>query len=81
MNPEILRQIAALQVRDQRARATRDRVARTMARALRGGNLGVAESDSVVIPAIPDYVDGSFASAEAQVADVQRQSPTARTAA
>jgi len=74
MNPEILRQIAAQQVRDQRARATRDRVARTMAKALRGGNLGVVKSDSFVIPAIPDYVDGTFAGAEPGV-------PAARTAA
>ncbi|HZR54395.1 MAG TPA: hypothetical protein VFB06_33455 [Streptosporangiaceae bacterium] len=74
MNPEILRQIASQQVRDQRARATRDRVARTMAKALRGGNLGVAESDGFVIPAIPDYVDGTFANAEVGL-------PAARTAA
>jgi hypothetical protein len=76
MNPEILRQIAALQIRDQRARATRDRVARTLAKALRGGNLGVVESDGFVAPVIPDYVDGSFAHAEAQVGV-----PAARTAA
>lgn len=76
MNPEILRQIATQQVRDQRARATRDRVARTMAKALRGGNLSFTESDGFVIPAIPDYVDGSFASAEAEVGV-----PATRTAA
>lgn len=74
MNPEILRQIAREQIRDQRVRATRDRVARTLAKALRGGNLSTVESASIAIPAIPDYVDGTFASAEAGV-------PAARTAA
>jgi hypothetical protein len=74
MNPEILRQIAREQIRDQRARATRDRVARTLAKALRGGTLSAVESDAFVIPAIPDYVDGTFAEAEAGV-------PAARTAA
>jgi hypothetical protein len=61
MNPEILRQIASQQISDQRARAHRDRVARTLARALRGGHRHEAESDGFVAPAIPDFVDGSFA--------------------
>jgi hypothetical protein len=73
MNPEILRQIAAQQVRDQRAQASRDRVARSLARALRGGHLAAVESDGYAIPAIPDYVDGTFTGAEA--------APAARTAA
>ena len=76
MNPEILRQIAAQQVRDQRAQASRDRVARTLLKALRGGHLGVGESDGFVVPAIPDYVDGTFAGSKAEVGI-----PTARTAA
>lgn len=75
MNPEILRQIAAQQIRDQRARATRDRVARSLVKALRGGVSSV-ESDGIVIPAIPDYVDGTFAGAAAEYGV-----PAARTAA
>lgn len=76
MNPEILRQIAAQQVRDQRAQASRDRVARTLLKALRGRTARVAESDGFVVPAIPDYVDGTFSGTEAEVGI-----PAARTAA
>jgi hypothetical protein len=64
MNPEILREIARQQVADQRARAHRDRVARTLVKALRGSR--VAESDGFVAPVIPDYVDGTFQGAKAR---------------
>jgi hypothetical protein len=63
MNPEILREIARQQIADQRAQAQRDRVARTLVKALRGSR--VAESDGFVAPVIPDYVDRTFQGAEA----------------
>jgi hypothetical protein len=80
MHPDILRQVASHQISDQRARANRDRIARTLARALRGGHRATPESDGYVAPAIPDYVDGSFRvtePAEEAVSPV----PAARTAA
>jgi hypothetical protein len=79
MHPEILRQIAAQQIGDQRARAHRDRVGRTLARALRG-HRGTAGSDGYVAPAVPDYVDGSFRVAD-QAEEGVSPVPAARTAA
>ena len=82
MNPEILRQIASQQISDQRARARRDRVARTLARALRGGHHHQAESDGFVAPAIPDFVDGTFhETADSVSAEAGGRVPAARTAA
>ncbi len=82
MHPEILRQIATQQIGDQRARARRDRVARTIARALRGGHRHETESDGFVAPAIPDFVDGTFRQAADSVStEAGSQVPAARTAA
>lgn len=80
MNPEILRQIASQQISDQRARAQRDRVARTIARALRGGHRHETESDGFVAPAIPDFVDGTF-HADSVSTEAGSPVPAARTAA
>jgi len=80
MNPEIMFQIAAQQVQDRRARAHRDRVARTLARALRGGHGTTVESDGYMAPAVPDYVDGSFRVA-GSAAEAASPVPAARTAA
>jgi hypothetical protein len=82
MNPEILRQIASQQISDQRARARRDRVSRTLAKALRGGHRHETESDGFVIPAIPDFVDGTFRqSADSVSTEAGSPVPAARTAA
>jgi hypothetical protein len=79
MHPEILRQIAAQQIGDQRALAHRNRVARTLAKAMRG-HRGTVESDGYVAPAVPDYVDGSFRAAD-QAEEAVSPVPAARTAA
>jgi len=82
MNPEILRQIASQQISDQLTRAHRDRVARTLARALRGGHRHETESDGFVAPAIPDFVDGTFHQAADPVGtEAGSPVPAARTAA
>lgn len=82
MNPEILRQIASQQISDQRARARRDRVARTLARALRGGHRHETESDGFVAPMVPDFVDGTFREAAGSVStEADSAVPAARTAA
>lgn len=80
MNPEILRQIASQQISDQRARADRQRVARSLVKALRGGRRRGNESDGFVAPAIPDYVDGSFHAA-GPAEEVVSLVPAARNAA
>jgi len=76
MHPEILRQVAGAQINDQRARAQRGRVARTLAKAQRSGHYGTNEADGFVAPRVPDYVDGSF-----RADDIQIEVPAARTAA
>jgi hypothetical protein len=69
MHPEILRDISAQRGRDMRDRAHRILLAQTASKILRArrrGLIGPGEADdstvSVMsaIPAVPDFVDGSF---------------------
>ena len=72
MHPEIARELIAQRGRDMRAQAQQAatvRAASRLRRALRH-RTAVAEADDFAVPAIPDYVDGSF-----------RTSPTAENAA
>ena len=57
MHPEILRELTAQRGREMRDRAHRAALVRIASRARRRG---VAETDEFVVPAVPDYVDGSF---------------------
>ena len=58
MHPEILRELTAQRGRDMRARAQQARLARMAIRGRRHGH--DLPDDDFVIPAIPDFVDGSF---------------------
>jgi len=63
MHPEILRELAAQRGRDIQAQAQQVALARAvsrMRRALRHGSGRLDWADELIIPAIPDYVDGSF---------------------
>jgi hypothetical protein len=80
MHPEMLRQISGYQIHDRLARADQVRVAKAAAKAARGRRRHSAGSDSFVISAIPDYVDGSFRVAD-EAGVVSGQIPAARTAA
>jgi len=60
MHPEILRELTAQRSRDLQERAHRVQVARTVRRTLRAMQHHTRPDDEIVIPAIPDYVDGSF---------------------
>jgi hypothetical protein len=63
MHPEILREITEQRGRELRARAQQDRLARAANRARRGARRrhgAPDQADGFAIPAIPDYVDGSF---------------------
>ena len=65
MHPEILRELTAQRGRDLRERANRAQLARTAnqgRRAARRHARHLDEDDAFVVPAIPDYVDGSFRS-------------------
>jgi hypothetical protein len=80
MHPEIMRELTAQRGRDLQVRAYRAQLARTLSRELRarrhrGGQPAEAE---LAGPAIPDYVDGSFRTAEEQPAS---RVPAARHAA
>ena len=58
MHPEILRELSAQRGRELRDRAHRARLVRMAIRSRRHGR--DLPDDDFVVPAIPDYVDGSF---------------------
>jgi hypothetical protein len=63
MHPEILRELTSQrgrEMRDQAHRAGLVRMASRARRARRHGLSGPGETDEFVVPAVPDYVDGSF---------------------
>ncbi len=60
MHPEILRELSAQRGREMRARARQAALARLAVRARRRGRDLPDQADGLVLPAIPDYVDGSF---------------------
>ena len=85
MHPEILRDLTAQRGRDMRARARQASLARMASRARRAGRRGHGrpdEADGFVVPAIPDYIDGSFRTgpADDQVAAVAGQAPVRHAA-
>jgi hypothetical protein len=86
MHPEIIGQMTAQRGREMRARAEQAALARAAKRARRAGRRGTslpAEADEFVVPAIPDYVDGSFrtTAADDQAASQPGQVPASRGAA
>jgi hypothetical protein len=80
MHPEILRQINDQRGRELRERAHRSRLVRTAIRSRRHGH--DLPDDDFVVPAIPDYVDGSFSTDRAvgQVASEAGQAPAGHAA-
>ena len=81
MHPEILRELSAQRSRDLRELAHRAHLAQTVSRSrriVRRGARHLDEADAFVVPAVPDYVDGSFRTAEDQAASPV---PAARRAA
>jgi hypothetical protein len=84
MHPEMLRQIIEQRSRETLARADRNRLAMQLIRTLRAQrrNGTTTPSDSYAIPAIPDYVDGTFgASATGEAKTAAGHVPAARHAA
>ena len=81
MHPEILRELSNQRGREMRDRAHQARLVRMIRKSRRGRAL--LEADETAIPAIPDYVDGSFRTEPAvdQVATEAGQEPVARHAA
>jgi hypothetical protein len=60
MHPEILRELSSQRGREMRDRAHQFAIGRIASRARQAQRRGVAETDEFVVPAVPDYVDGSF---------------------
>ena len=80
IHPEIMRELTAQRRRDLQERAHQALVARTARRTLRAlrRHGHQAEANELVVPAIPDYVDGSFRTAGDEAAS---RVPAARNAA
>ena len=80
MHPEILRQLNAQRGREMRDRAHRARLVRMAIRSRRHGR--DLPDDDFVVPAIPDYVDGSFRTDRAvgQVTSETGQTPAGHAA-
>ncbi len=78
MHPEILRELNAQRRHDLQQQAHRALLARTVRRTLRGLRHDTHLAEEFVIPAVPDYVDGSFRTAGDEAAS---QVPAARRAA
>ena len=60
MHPEILWELNAQRGREMRARARQAKLARMAIRSRRRRRSRPDQADEFVLPAIPDYVDGSF---------------------
>ncbi|MGH3196789.1 MAG: hypothetical protein ACRDOH_13145 [Streptosporangiaceae bacterium] len=73
MHPEILRELTAQRGVEMRARAHQARLARMAIRARRRGRDLIDEAHEFVLPAIPDYVDGSFRTQPASTGPVEDQ--------
>jgi hypothetical protein len=78
MHPEILRELNAQRSRELQERAHRAMLARTVSRTLRALRRDAHPADEFAVPAIPDYVDGSFRTAADEAAS---KVPAARHAA
>ena len=81
MHPDFLREMTNQRGREMRERAHRARLVRMFRSSRHGRDL--PPDEELAIPAIPDYVDGSFRTepAAGQVAAEAGQEPVARHAA
>jgi hypothetical protein len=82
MHPEILRELGSQRNNEMRARAYHVSLVRMAGKAVRAAQRArraAEEADALIVPAIPDYVDGSFRAAPA--ADHAADIPADRTAA
>ena len=81
MHPEILRELTAQRGREMRARARQAKLARMAIRAGRRRRNLPDEADGFVLPAIPDYVDGSFRTGPAEARQRAGRAPATHHAA
>jgi hypothetical protein len=83
MHPEFARELTDQRGREMRARARQSQLARIAIRVGRRRRHQPDETDGFVLPAIPDYVDGSFRTEPAAEAAASEagQAPAAHHAA
>lgn len=60
MHPDIMREVASQRAAERRAAAQNASVARALRKAIRAQRNRAEAPDTLVVPAIPDYVDGTF---------------------
>lgn len=71
MHPDMMREVVRQRSAERREAARNASVARALRKALRAQRTRAQAPDNFVVPAIPDYVDGTFHIAEDQ-GSVQR---------
>lgn len=71
MHPDMMRELARQRGAERRDAARNASFARALRKAIRAQRTRAEAPDNFVVPAIPDYVDGTFHIAEEQV-PVQR---------
>jgi len=81
MHPEFLREMTAQRGREMRTQAHHARLARLAKRVARRGRNLPDETVGLVIPAIPDYVDGSFRTESASTGPAVEQTVSEAPAA
>jgi hypothetical protein len=64
MHPDIMREVALQRGAERREAARSASVARALRKAIRAQRTRAEAPDTFVVPAIPDYVDGTFHVAE-----------------
>jgi hypothetical protein len=79
MHPEILRELTSQRRRELQAQAHQANLARRASRASRHSAGTPGEADEFVVPAIPDYVDGSFRTATAEDKAASQPGPVPAT--
>jgi hypothetical protein len=64
MHPDIMREVASQRAAERRDAARNASLARAMRKAIRAQRNRADAPDNFDVPAIPDYVDGTFHAAE-----------------
>jgi hypothetical protein len=67
MHPEIMREVASQRVAERREAARKASTAKALRKAIRAQRNRAEAPDTFVVPAIPDYVDGTFHVADNEV--------------
>lgn len=64
MHPDIMREVVNQRTAERREAARNAGIARALRKAIRAQRNRTGAPDTIVVPAIPDYVDGTFRGAE-----------------